>query len=84
MLRMVNYKRVTWKKREENENCEDTPFKRLGDEFNYDHLKAERTASYSSRIYSCDVCNNWDVDWYSFEVEKLKVRIRDVALIEIK
>ena len=83
MLRMVHYKRVTWKKCEENENCEHVSLKWLGDEFNDAHLSTETTTTaYDSRIYLYEVCNNWGVEWYSFEVENLEVRIRSVALIE--
>ena len=51
MLCMVCYKRVTWKKREENQNCEEISLKWLGDEFNGTHLSAETTTAYGSRIY---------------------------------
>ena len=78
MLRMVYYKRVTWKKSEENENCEHISLKWLGDEFNKARLCAETT----SRIYSYEVLNNWVVESYSFEVQNLEVRIRRVGLIE--
>ena len=82
MLRMVYYKEFTWKKHEENENFEDVSLKQLDDEFNDAHLSAEATTDYGNRIYSYDVCNNCSVDWYSFEVENLEVRIRHMALIE--
>ena len=82
MLRMVYYKRVTWKKCEENENCEHISLKWLSNELNKAHLRAETTTACGSRIYSHEVCNNWVVESYSFEVQNFEVRIRPVGLIE--